>query len=626
MANELQYRPRTGDIPTSPGVYRFFDSHERILYVGKAKNLRARLTSYFAPLQTLHERTRRMVTSANRVEWTTVGSEFEALQLEFTWIKEFNPPFNIQFRDDKSYPYLVITLGEDVPRVFVTRKRNIPKAKYFGPYTKTWAIRETLDYLLPVFPVRSCTEGTYRKAVRDQRPCLLGDIGRCSAPCAGRISAEDYRGLAIDFASFMQGKNTDHVKQLRQEMAAASEKQDYERAAKLRDNIYALETVASKSAVVLDDSVDADVFGLVQDELAAAVHLFRVRGGRIRGVKSWTVDTELDVSEQELIEHLLALAYEDDPLDVRSIYVPVLPEDVDDLATLLTEQRREDSGNPRAARVEIKVAQRGDLSALSTTAQENARHALALYKTQRSSDFIARTNALTDIQQALGMAEAPLRIEAFDISHLAGTNIVGSMVVFEDGLPKKSDYRSFSFANASDDTDAMNQLLARRAKYLVGEEKDEEPTSSFSYPPGLFLVDGAAPQVNAAAKALASVGVTNIPVVGIAKRLEELWVAGEDHPVILARNSDALFLIQRLRDEAHRFAITQQKKTRKRDINSVLSTVPGLGPTKVKALLTHFGSVAALRNASLEDLCTVRGITASLALEITKTLQGSSAS
>lgn len=626
MANELQYRPRTGDIPTSPGVYRFFDAKERILYVGKAKNLRARLTSYFAPLQTLHERTRRMVTSANRVEWTTVGSEFEALQLEFTWIKEFNPPFNIQFRDDKSYPYLVITLGEDVPRVFVTRKRTIPKAKYFGPYTKTWAIRETLDHLLPVFPVRSCTEGVYKKAVRDHRPCLLGDIGRCSAPCVDRISRDDYRGLANDFASFMQGKNTDHVKHLRLQMSAASEAQDYERAAKLRDNIYALETVASKSAVVLDDSVDADVFGLVQDELAAAVHLFRVRGGRIRGVKSWTVDTELDVTEEELVEHLLALAYGEDPLDVKTIYVPVIPDDVENLSTLLTEQRRDESGNPRAARVEIKVAQRGDLSALSTTAQENARHALALYKTQRSSDFIARTNALTDIQQALGMAEAPLRIEAFDISHLGGTNIVGSMVVFEDGLPKKSDYRSFSFVTAADDTDAMNQLLARRAKYLVGQEKDEEPTSSFSYPPGLFLVDGAAPQVNAAAKALASVGVTNIPVVGIAKRLEELWVAGDDHPVILARNSDALFLIQRLRDEAHRFAITQQKKSRKRDINSVLSTVSGLGPTKVKALLTHFGSVTALKKASVEDLCSVRGITASLALEITKTLQGSATS
>ena len=627
MADELSYRPKTGDIPTSPGVYRYFDSTGRILYVGKAKNLRARLTSYFAPLHTLHERTRRMVTTATKVEWVTVGSEFEALQLEFTWIKEFDPPFNIQFRDDKSYPYLAITMKDDVPRVLVTRKRNIPQAKYFGPYTKTWAIRETLDHLLPVFPIRSCSDSTYNKAVRTHRACLLGDIGRCSAPCIGRISVEDHRSLATDFGDFMAGKNTTHVKELRAQMEQASAAQEYEKAAKLRDNIHALETVAAKTAVVLDESVDADMFGVAMDDLAAAVHLFKVRGGRIRGVKSWTVDTELDVTQGELIENLLMSAYSEEQLDVAQLYVPEEPEDARALEALLTEQRREVPGQQRSAAVKVRVPLRGDLAALMRTAQENATNALVLYKTQRSSDFIARTNALTDIQEALGLPEAPLRIEAFDISHLGGTNIVGSMVVFEDGLPKKADYRLFNVDEARDDTDAMNQVLARRASYLNGADADEQSKkNSFSYPPGLFLVDGAGPQVSAAAKALSDAGVTNIAVVGIAKRLEELWVPGDDNPVILPRNSDALFLIQRLRDEAHRFAITAQKKSRRKDINTVLSSVPGLGPTKVKAILQHFGSVAAIKQSDAATLQEVPGVTEGLALKIMKTLGESSGS
>ena len=621
MADTVPYRPKTGDIPTNPGVYRFRDETGRILYVGKAKNLRARLTSYFAPLNTLHERTRRMVTSAASVEWTIVGTEFEALQLEFTWIKEFDPPFNIQFRDDKSYPYLAITLGEKIPRVMVTRTRKIENARYFGPYTKTWAIRETLDLILPVFPVRTCSDGVYKKAERAKRPCLLGDIGRCAAPCAGRVTPEEHRSIALDLATFMTGKNDSHIRELKEKMAQASADQDYENAAKYRDNIQALETVASKSAVVLSDEIDTDVFGIARDELSAAVQMFIVREGRIRGVHSWNVDTELDVSIDEIIDNMLRTAYEQDEVPPREICVPNLPEDHTALTSWLTEVRRERLGDTRAAAVKLKVAQRGDLAALASTVTHNAQQALVLYKTKRRADYVTRTKALGDIQEALGLEESPLRIECFDVSHLGGTKIVASMVVFEDGLAKKSDYRKFSIAQASDDTDAMNQVLARRTAYLTGDEIDEEKkASSFSYPPGLFVVDGALPQVNAAAQALADAGLSHIPVVGLAKRLEELWLPGEKFPIILPRNSEALFLFQQLRDEAHRFAITFQRASRKKDINTVLSEVPGMGPSKIKAVLAAFGSVAQLRKASVEEIAQTPQISLSVAQAIKDTL------
>ncbi|MDH6422614.1 excinuclease ABC subunit UvrC [Aurantimicrobium minutum] len=624
MADTVPYRPQTGDIPTNPGVYRFRDASGRILYVGKAKNLRARLTSYFAPLHTLHERTRRMVTSASSVEWTIVGTEFEALQLEFTWIKEFDPPFNIQFRDDKSYPYLAITLGEKIPRVMVTRTRKIENARYFGPYTKTWAIRETLDLILPVFPVRTCSDGVYKKAERARRPCLLGDIGRCAAPCAGRVTPEEHRSIALDLATFMTGKNDAHIKALKDKMAAASAKQDYESAAKYRDNIQALETVASKSAVVLSDEIDTDVFGIASDELSAAVQMFIVREGRIRGVHSWNVDTELDVTIGEIIDNMLRTAYETDEIPPKEICVPEMPEDHNSLTTWLTEVRRERLNDPRSAAVKLKVAQRGDLAALSSTVTHNAQQALLLYKTKRRADYVTRTKALSDIQEALGLEESPLRIECFDISHLGGTKIVASMVVFEDGMAKKSDYRKFSISQARDDTDAMNQVLARRAAYLSGAEVDEEKkASSFSYPPGLFVVDGALPQVNAAAAALSAAGLADIPVVGLAKRLEELWQPGEKFPVILPRNSEALFLFQQLRDEAHRFAITFQRASRKRDINTVLSEVPGMGPAKIKSVLSAFGSVAQLRKATVEEIAETPQISLAVAQAIKDTLSKS---
>lgn len=621
MADTVPYRPATGDIPTNPGVYRFRDESGRILYVGKAKNLRSRLTSYFAPLPTLHERTRRMVTTAAGVEWTIVGSEFEALQLEFTWIKEFDPPFNIQFRDDKSYPYLAITLGERIPRVMVTRTRNIDKARYFGPYTKTWAIRETLDLILPVFPVRTCSDGVFKKAERSARACLLGDIGRCAAPCTGRVSPEEHRSIALDLSSFMAGKNDGHIRVLKEKMESASRAQEYEEAARYRDNIHALETVASKSSVVLQEDVDCDIFGLARDELSAAVQMFIVREGRIRGVHSWNVDTELDVSTAELVDNMLRTAYNDSEVPPREVIVPHLPEDSSVLITWLTELRRERLNDSRAAKVQLRLAQRGDLAALATTVTHNAQQALLLYKTKRRADYVTRSQALSDIQEALGLPDTPLRIECFDVSHLGGTKIVASMVVFEDGLAKKSDYRKFSIASARDDTDAMNQVLARRAAYLTGHDIDpEKKASSFSYPPGLFVVDGALPQVNAAASALAKAGLDHIPVVGLAKRLEELWLPGEKYPVILPRNSEALFLFQQLRDEAHRFAITFQRASRKKDITTVLSEVPGMGPAKVKAVLSQFGSVAQLRKATVEEISAIPQISPALAQAIKSTL------
>ncbi len=618
MTDTVAYRPKAGEIPTSPGVYRFRDAAGRILYVGKAKNLRARLSNYFAPLTSLHERTRHMVTTANSVEWTVVGSEFEALQLEFSWIKEFNPPFNVQFRDDKSYPYLAITLADDVPRVLVTRNRKIPGARYFGPYTKVWAIRETLDLLLKVFPMRSCSDAVYRRAEQSGRPCLLGEIGKCAAPCVGRISKEDHKAIALDFASFMAGNDSKFVADLSRRMAEASERQEYEAAAKLRDQLAAIETVLSKNTVVLPDTVDADLFGIAHDELAAAIQQFTVRGGRIRGVRSWVVDKELDLGLGDLVESVVHNAYEHGDgggglTPPKLVVVPLLPDDSTELEQLLTGLRVE---HGKRGKVSIRVARRGDLAQLSETVTRNAQSALASYKTRRSGDFVARSQALADIQDALGMADAPLRMECYDVSHLSGTNIVASMVVFEDGLPRKDQYRRFSIPDSPDDTESIYQTLSRRLARIEDqpEPDDESPGAKrFAYRPNLLIVDGGQPQVQAAARALREAGIETtgpggIGLCGIAKRLEEIWLPDSDFPVILPRNSDALFLFQRIRDEAHRFAITYQRQKRKADIGSVLSEIPGLGPARVRELLRHFGSVTRLRAAETADIAEVKGI------------------
>ncbi|HEY8913011.1 excinuclease ABC subunit UvrC [Lacisediminihabitans sp.] len=630
MVDTVSYRPKAGEIPTQPGVYRFKDDKGRVLYVGKAKNLRARLSNYFAPLASLHERTRRMVLSASAVEWTVVGTEFEALQLEFTWIKEFNPPFNVQFRDDKSYPYLAISLGETVPRVLVTRNRSIKGARYFGPYTKVWAIRETVDLMLKAFPMRSCSDSTYKRAEQTGRPCLLGDIGKCAAPCVGRITKEEHKSIALDFASFMAGNDSKYIGDVARKMKAAAAEQDYESAARYRDQLAALETALSKSTIVLGDDVDADVFGIAHDELAAAVQQFRVRGGRIRGVRSWVVDKELDLDLAELVETVVQNAYDDEVPPPRLVVVPELPEDAPELELWLGSVRA-DRGS--TGKVVLRVAQRGDLAALAQTVGTNAKNALILYKTRRSGDFVARSQALADIQEALGMPDAPLRMECYDVSHLSGTNIVASMVVFEDGLPRKDQYRRFSIPNSTDDTESIYQTLSRRLAYLGDDaaiEPAPDPTTEpvtgtdlkkFSYRPNLLIVDGGQPQVAAAARALADAGVTGITLCGIAKRLEEIWLPDSDYPVILPRNSDALFLIQRIRDEAHRFAITYQRQRRSKDVNSQLVEIPGLGPARARELLRHFGSVTQLRAADVSSIAEVKGIGPTLAQSIFESLR-----
>ncbi|GAA4743099.1 excinuclease ABC subunit UvrC [Amnibacterium soli] len=611
MAETVSWRPKTGEIPTSPGVYRFRDPRGRVLYVGKAKNLRARLSNYFQPLRALHERTRRMVLTAASVEWTVVGTEFEALQLEYSWIKEFSPPFNVQFRDDKSYPYLAITLGDEVPRVLITRNRKLKGAKYFGPYTKVWAIRETLDLMLKVFPARSCSDATYRRAELTGRPCLLGDIGKCAAPCVNRIPKEAHHAIAEDLATFMGGGDQRFRGDLTKRMQEASAALNFEEAARLRDAIGAMDAALSKTAVVLREDVDTDVFGIADDELAASVQQFIVRGGRIRGTRSWVVDKELDVGRGELVETVLRNAYDDDVYPPREVLVPELPDDADELATWLSQRRaegRESEGLRGSGRTRLHVAERGEKAALAETAARNAAHALMLYKTRRSADFTARSQAIADLQDALGLDEAPLRIECFDVSHLSGTNVVASMVVFEDGLPRKDQYRRFNVASTTDDTDSIYQVLSRRVAHLDDEEAGPaQQGTRFAYRPNLLLVDGGQPQVAAAKRALEDAGVTGVALAGIAKRLEELWQPDSDFPVILPRNSDALFLVQRLRDEAHRFAITHQRTRRKRDIGSQLADVPGLGEARVKQLLKHFGSVAQLRRATAEDVADVPG-------------------
>lgn len=610
MADVLSYRPRTGDIPQRPGVYRFLDDRGRVLYVGKAKNLRSRLVNYFAPLHTLHERTRAMVTSASEVQWTVVSNEIEALHLEYTWIKEFDPPFNVKFRDDKSYPMMAITLKDEAPRVFVTRNRNIRGARYFGPYPKVWAVNEAIELMIKVFPIRTCKPSDYERAMKTGKPCFAGQIGRCGGPCSHTVTIDEHRKMVDRFIAFMERYDRSEVDAIERRMREAAAEHRFEDAAKYRDQMIALETVLEKSAVVLPERTDLDVIAVELDELAAAMQLFTVRGGRVRGVRSLTVDTELDVAQGELLQQSLVSLYSDDGLvPPAEIVVPELPYGVEALTEVLSERR--------GGVVRFTVPKRGAKEQLLATAHENAVGALQQYKLKRTADYVARTQAMHDVQEALELPEAPLRIECFDISHLGGTGIVGSMVVFEDGLPKKSQYRRFNIASARDDTDAMDQVLRRRLKHLDQDaeslaaeaEAQQNPNApTFAYRPQLLLIDGGLPQVNAAQRALDASGVTGIAIAGLAKRLEELWLPGEEFPVILPRNSEALFLLQHLRDEAHRFAITAQRNSRAKALGTSLDAIPGLGPARVQALLTHFGSVKRLAAANEDEISSVPGI------------------
>jgi excinuclease ABC subunit C len=626
MADPATYRPAPGTIPDQPGVYRFRDKDGRVVYVGKAKSLRARLSSYFQDARALHERTRRMVETAASVDWTVVTTEVEALQLEYNWIKEYDPRFNIRYRDDKSYPSLAITFPDEFPRAQVMRGPRKKGVRYFGPYAHAWAIRETLDLLLRVFPVRTCSAGVFKRAGQIGRPCLLGYIGKCSAPCVGRISADEHRALAEELCDFLAGQTEKHLKRLEREMAAAASDLEFERAARLRDDIGALKRAIEKQAVVLAPGTDADVVGYVEDPLEAAFQVFHVRDGRVRGQRGWVVDKVEDLDPASLVSGLVeelygAAAPEDVP---REVLVPVLPGNAAALAEWLS--------GIRGARVTVKVAERGDKRSLQETVTRNAQQAFQLHKLRRAGDLSARSKALGEIQEGLGLPDAPLRIECFDISNLQGTSVVGSMVVFEDGLARKSEYRRFGIKHVEgqDDTAAMYEVVHRRF-YRYAEERaaearaeEAEPGTErrrFAYPPNLVVVDGGPPQVAAAARAMDELGVVDVSLCGLAKRLEEVWLPDRDDPVILPRTSEGLYLLQRVRDEAHRFAIAYHRQKRSRSMTtSALDNVPGLGETRRKALLKQFGSVKRLRAATPDEIATVPGIGPKTAVTIAAAL------
>ena len=607
------WHPEPRSIPTDPGVYRFYDENNRILYVGKAKVLRNRLSTYFHNAAGLMERTARMVSTARRVDWTVVGSELEALHLEFTWIKEFRPPFNIQFRDDKGYPYLAVSMGEEYPRAFLARTRVKDGTNYFGPFTKSWAVRETLDLLLSVYPVRSCEKSTFAKARRDDRPCLLGDIGKCAAPCVGRVTTEEHRDLAHNLVGYMTRQDSAVIDDLGLKMKDASARHDFESAARFRDQRSALRSIAERSAVVLRDELDVDIIGFASSELSAAIAIFHVRGGRVRGTRSWTVDTELEMDPAAVLEQAIENVYELDAPPAL-IDVPFEPQSAGVLAESLTLRR---ANAKLKGKVRIAVPHRGDRATLLTSVTKNAMLALGEHELHRAHDFVARSRALEDLRDNLGLPEAPLRFECCDISHLGGTDIVGSLVVFEDGLPVKDDYRHYGIASARDDTEAMYQLISRRLIRLV----EERP--AMRYPTTLILVDGGQPQVNAAARALRESGIDKVAVVGLAKRLEELWHPNSDYPVILPRDSDALYLVQRARDEAHRFALRYQKSKRTKVLTSTLNELEGIGPKRVQSLIAHFGSPTAVRAATKDELLQVPGIGDDTAKRILDSLNAS---
>ena len=694
------FRPKTSDIPAKPGVYKWRDGEGRVIYVGKAKNLRNRLTNYFQPLYLLHPRTQTMVLTARSLEWTVVATELESLTLEYTWIKEFDPRFNVQFRDDKTYPYLAVSTGERIPRVWVTRSRKRRDTRYFGPYAKVWELRHSLDRLLRTFPVRTCTTNVFHKAQLTGRPCLFASIGKCSAPCVNRIEADEHRRLCEQLVGVMTGRlGRPYIAQLTRDMKEASAELEFEKAARLRDQIQMLETVVQQNAVVFDQDVDADVFGFASDELEASVHAFYVRAGSIRGERNWSVERVEDIDDADLMADLLVQVYSDAAGDnhpqsaatistnreaigstqtitatdavaraqatrerntrqettgradllapiapvPREIIVPVEPARREELEGWLT--------NLRGGAVTIRVASRGDKKQLMDRANENASQALQRSKMSRISDMGTRTAAMNDVAKALGLAQAPLRIECYDISNTVGGAFqVASMVVFEDAIAKKSEYRRFAIRGddgkgALDDLSALYETLTRRFRHgnIAGDSGDSmdnerraesSDTSAstttasspdgirdagvvqqntnrhhFAYIPNLVVVDGGHPQVMAAAKALADCGVNDVAVCGLAKRLEEVWVPDDEYPIILKRQSEGMYLLQRVRDESHRFAITYHRQTRRKGaLRSALDGIPGVGETYQKRLLSHFGSVRAMRDASVEELEAVKGI------------------
>jgi excinuclease ABC subunit C len=646
-AKRLSYRPSPGTIPDAPGVYKFREPGGRVIYVGKAKSLRSRLNSYFADLTLLHPRTRQMVTTAGGVEWTVVSTEVEALQLEYNWIKEFDPRFNVRYRDDKSYPVLAVTLHDEYPRLHVYRGPRRKGVRYFGPYAHAWAIRETLDLLLRVFPARTCSNGVFKRHGQIGRPCLLGYIGKCSAPCVDRVSADEHRDIVEDFCDFLAGQTDRMMRRLEREMNDASAELEFERAARLRDDLAALRRAMEKQAVVLGDGTDADVVAFAHDDLEAAVQVFHVRGGRVRGQRGWVIDKIEEMDEAGLVDQFLSQFYgsqaelaeegETSPVP-RELLVPALPDDTEAVSDWLSDLR--------GSRVALRVPQRGDKRALMETVQRNAKEAFAQHKLRRAGDLTARSAALQELQDQLGLDSAPLRIECIDISHIQGSDVVASLVVFEDGLARKSEYRRFAIRQAATEGDVASiaEVVRRRFhRYLAetAEPAEAAPETNghgesrrgidpetgrprkFAYPPNLLVVDGAGPQANAAADVLAEMGIQDVAVIGLAKRLEEVWLPADPEPTILSRTSEALYLLQRVRDEAHRFAIAYHRKKRsKRMTTSALDDIPGLGQGRKSALLKHFGSLKRLRQASIDDISGVPGIGAHTAALVHSALSG----
>ncbi len=619
MTDPASYRPAPGEIPTEPGVYRFRDSVGRVIYVGKARNLRARLNSYFAALEGLHPRTRSMVTSASGVDWVVVRTEVEALSLEYSWIKEHDPRFNVKYRDDKSYPYLAVTVGEEFPRAAVVREAKRKGSRYFGPYAHAWAIRETLDQLVRVFPVRTCRDGVFRRAAQVGRPCLLGYIDKCSAPCVGRVTAEEYRVFVEELCSFLDGNTDSFIRSVEQRMRSAAESQDYEEAARLRDRWQALSRALERNTVVFDDATDADVIGVHEDELQMAVQVFHVRGGRIVGERGFVLEKAEDLSTAGYVERAVQRIYADPDVarPPREVLTSVALENAPTVGDWLS--------GLRGSKVAVRTPQRGDKRALMATAVDNAANLLRLHTARRAGDLTTRSLALQEVQDALGLQEPPLRIECIDVSTLQGQDTVASLVVFEDGLPRKSDYRSYVIRTpGADDLASVAEVVQRRFARVGATEQAEQPdgdeqrsVTRFAYPPSLLVIDGGAPQVRAAQDALMAAGASDVAVIGLAKRLEEVWVPGESDPVILPRTSEALYLLQRIRDEAHRRAIGHHRQRRgRRSTASILDDVPGLGKARATALRRHFGSVRAMREASVAQIQQVPGIGPSLAASI----------
>ena len=606
MADPQSYRPN--NLPTDPGVYRFFDGNEKVIYVGKAKNIKNRLNSYFG--SNLPTKTRRMVHTAVRVDWTLVKTEVEALQLEFTWIKQYNPDFNVQFKDDKSYPYLAIDIKSKFPRLFISRAKKVPGVKYFGPYSHAWALRSTYETLMKIYPIRTCSESNFKTAQRTKRQCLMGDIGKCAAPCVEWISEDDHKKLANDLINFLEKSPEDIAKRVETEMQQAAENEEFEKAARLRDQLGAINKAFESTDRFLNENIDADVLAIHEDITHASLSQFNIQKGRITGSRSWIIDRANILEDESIISAMIGKIY-NDTTPPSEILVDQLPQDHEDLTAWLSQKRGKG--------VSLLQPQRGEKVEIVEMVKRNAHQALIQYLSKRANDAAVSGNALSQIADYLELAELPLRIECFDISNIQGTNMVASMVVFEDGQPKKSDYRRFSINDEAgfDDTRAIHHVITRRFKRYLAEkdidnlqaEIDGAAKPRFAYPPQLVIVDGGKGQVNAAARAFTELGITDVVLVGLAKRLEEVYLPHTSEPIIFPRHSEALYLFQRIRDEAHRFAITfHRSKRSKMMLESLLDEIPGLGEVRRKALLDVFGSVTALRKAELIQLAAVPGI------------------